>query len=108
MTISRASVPTAMRPHAALSGACPTRMIERHQVARLAWREYLPQALTIALWATIFAAIGSADTARLFAATVMIRAIQMLTRVSTATPLKLRVGADRQVRIAARRLALAT
>ena len=105
MTISRASVPTAMRPHAALSGTCPTRMIERHQVARLAWREYLPQALTIALWATIFAAIGSADTARLFAATVMIRAIQMLTRVSTATPLKLRVGADRQVRIAARRLA---
>ena len=47
-------------------------MIERRQFARLAWREYVPQLLTIALWAIILAAIGHADTARLFAATVMI------------------------------------
>lgn len=80
-------------------------MIERRQVARLAWREYVPQLLTIALWAIILAAIGHADTARLFAATVMIRAIQMLTRLSTASTLKLRVGADHSVRLAARRLA---
>ena len=80
-------------------------MIERRQVARLAWREYVPQLLTIALWAIILSAIGHADTARLFAATVMIRAIQMLTRLSTASTLKLRVGADHSVRLAARRLA---
>lgn len=80
-------------------------MIERRQFARLAWREYVPQLLTIALWAIILAAIGHADTARLFAATVMIRAIQMLTRLSTASTLKLRVGADHSVRLAARRLA---
>ena len=57
-------------------------MIERRHIARLAWREYLPQLLTIALWATILTAIGHADTARLFAATVAMRAIQMLTRLA--------------------------
>lgn len=94
-----------MRPHAALSGARPTRMIGRRQVARLAWREYVPQLLTISMWAAIFAAIGHADTARLFAATLMVSAAQMLTRLATAPALKLRVGADRAVRRAAKRLA---
>ena len=80
-------------------------MIGRRQVARLAWREYLPQLLTIAMWAVIVATLGHADTARLFAATLMVRAVQMLTRLSTASTLKLRVGADRVVRRAAKRLA---
>ncbi|MGI8932403.1 MAG: hypothetical protein ACR2FK_08510 [Sphingomicrobium sp.] len=80
-------------------------MIERRQVARLAWREYFPLLMTIAMWAVILAAIGHADTARLFAAMVMVRAIQMLTRLSTAPGIKLRVGAERAVRRAAKRLA---
>ena len=80
------------------------RMIERRHVARLAWREYVPQLLTITMWAAIFAAIGHADAARLFAATLMVSAAQMLTRLATASALKLRVGADRAVRRAAKRL----
>ena len=80
-------------------------MIKRERVARLAWREYLPQLMTIATWAVIVAAIGTADTARLLAATVIIRALQMLTRLSTAGGLKLRVGADLAVRRAAKWLA---
>ena len=79
-------------------------MIKRRQVARLAWREYIPQLMTIAMWAVIVLAIGPADTARLFAATVMVRAIQILTRLSTASTLKLRVGADQAVRLQAKRL----
>lgn len=103
LTISRRRVSIAPRLPA---GPGPTRMIERRQVARLAWREYFPQLMTIAMWAVILAAIGHADAARLFAATVMVRAIQMLTRLSTAPGLKLRAGADRAVRRAAKRLAL--
>lgn len=80
-------------------------MIKGQRVARLAWREYLPQLMTIATWAVIVAAIGTADTARLLAATVIIRALQMLTRLSTAGGLKLRVGADLAVRRAAKWLA---
>lgn len=94
-----------MRLPADPSGRHPTRMIECRQVARLAWREYIPQLLTVAMWAVILAAIGHADTARLFAATVIVRAVQMLTRLSTAPALKLRVGADPVVRRAAKRLA---
>ena len=80
-------------------------MIKRERVARLAWREYVPQLMTIATWAVIVAAIGTADTARLLAATVIVRALQMLTRLATAGGLKLRVGADIAVRRAAKRLA---
>lgn len=61
--------------------------------------------MTISLWAIIFAAIGHADTARLFAATVTLRAIQMLTRLATAPSLKVRVGASRAIRKQARRFA---
>lgn len=80
-------------------------MIKRERVARLAWREYVPQAMTIATWAVVVLAIGTADSARLLAATVMIRALQMLTRLSTAGGLRLRAGADDSVRRAAKRLA---
>ena len=80
-------------------------MNKRDRVARLAWREYIPQLMTIATWAVIVVAIGTADSARLLAATVIVRALQMLTRVSTAGGLKLRVGADIGVRRAAKRLA---
>ena len=61
--------------------------------------------LTISLWAIILAAIGHADTARLFAATVTLRAIQMFTRLSTAGSLKARIGAPNTIRKQARRLA---
>lgn len=81
-------------------------MIKRRHVVRLAWREYLPLILTIALWGTIFAVLGHADAVRLFAATIMVRAIFMLTRVSTAPSLRARVGAEREVRRQARRMAL--
>ena len=80
-------------------------MIKRERVARLAWREYVPQVMTIATWAVIVVAIGTADSARLLAATVMIRALQMLTRLSTVGGLKLRAGADLAVRRATKRLA---
>ncbi len=80
-------------------------MIQRKQVARLAWREYIPMLLTISLWATILAVLGHADTARLFAATVTVRAILYLTRISTAPALKVRVGASVDIRRQAKRLA---
>lgn len=80
-------------------------MIKRDRVARLAWREYFPLLMTLATWAVIVVAIGPADTARLLAATVMIRSLQMLTRLSTAPGLRLRVGATIEVRRAAKRLA---
>lgn len=74
------------------------------RLLNLSLREYLPALMTIALWATIFAAIGHADTARLFAATVTLRAIQMLTRLTTAPSLKVRVGAPAAIRKQTRRL----
>ena len=61
--------------------------------------------MTIALWAIILVAIGHADTARLFAATVTLRAIQMLTRLTTANSVKARIGAPRPIRKQARRFA---
>ena len=81
-------------------------MRKREHFARLAWREYLPLLCIVAMWGLILAALGHADTARLFAATLMVRAIQMLTRLSTAPSLKSRIAAEPGVRRAARRLAL--
>jgi hypothetical protein len=72
---------------------------------RLSLREYLPALATIALWAIIVIAIGAADTARLFAATVMLRAIVMFTRLATAKSIKARVRAPAVVRKQARRFA---
>ncbi len=60
--------------------------------------------MTIALWAIILAAIGHADTARLFAATVALRAIQMFTRLNTAQSIKSRAGAPKDIHKQARRL----
>jgi hypothetical protein len=68
-------------------------------------REYLPMGATIAMWAVVVAAVGHADTARLLAATVFIRAIQLLTKMSTATSLKQRMGAPPAVRLQARHFA---
>ena len=81
------------------------RAINPRRLLRLSLREYLPALATIALWAIIVVAIGHADTARLFAATVMLRAIQMLTRLATAQSIKTRVGAPAPVRKQARRFA---
>ena len=82
-------------------------MIRRRQILQLSLREYLPLLFTIGLWAVIVVVIGHADTARLLAATVAMRAMQMLTRLSTAAPLKARTGAPRVVRRQAKRFALA-
>ena len=82
-------------------------MIKRHHIVRLSLREYIPLLVTVAMWAVIVAAIGHADTARLFAATVMMRAVQLLTRMTTAPSLKARIGAPSPIRRQARRIALA-
>ncbi len=79
--------------------------IRSRRLMRLSLREYLPAILTIALWAIILATIGTADTARLFAATVTLRGIQMLTRLSTAPSIKVRSGAPFLIRKHARRFA---
>jgi hypothetical protein len=81
------------------------RALQPRRLLHLSLREYLPQLATIALWAVILAAIGHADTARLFAANVALRAIQMLTRLSTAQSIKARSRAPRAVRKQARRFA---
>ena len=81
------------------------RAINPGRLLRLSLREYLPALATIALWAIILAALGHADTARLFAATVTLRAIQMLTRLTTANSVKARVGAPAPIRKQARRFA---
>ncbi len=74
----------------------------RKRIKQLAGREYLPLALTAATWALILLAIGPADTARVLAATVFVRAIQMLTRLSTSTALKKRMHAPPEIQDQAR------
>lgn len=80
-------------------------MIKRRQIKQLAWREYLPMGLVIALWAVIVVAIGHADAARLLAATVFVRAIQLLTRLATSLSLRRRVRAPKAVRRQSKRAA---
>jgi len=82
-------------------------LIKRDHIVRLSLREYLPLLATVALWAAIVAAIGHADAARLLAATVMMRAVQMLTRLATAPSLKTRAGAPLEILRQARRFAFA-
>jgi hypothetical protein len=77
----------------------------KKQIKQLAWREYLPLAFTAAMWGVILLAIGHADTARLLAAVVMVRAAQYTTRIATPTALKLRIKASRPVRRQAKRFA---
>lgn len=84
------------------SRAAPTRS---RRLVHLSVREYLPLLATVGLWATIIVAIGTADAARLFAASVALRAILMLTRATTARSIKLRIGAPLPVRRQARRMA---
>ena len=81
-------------------------MSRRRQLTQLAWREYLPMGLTIAMWAVIVAAIGHADTARLIAAFTLVRSAQMITKLATQIALKRRQGAPRPVKRQAKRLAL--
>lgn len=73
-------------------------MKKKRRIRQLAWQEYLPLAATAATWALIVVAIGHADTARLLAATVFVRAIQMLTRLTTSSGLRRRVGAPAEIR----------
>jgi hypothetical protein len=69
-------------------------------------REYLPMAATVAFWAVVALAVGHADAARLLAATVLLRAVQMLVQMATIGPLKRRAGAPREVRRQARAMAI--
>lgn len=75
------------------------------KLKKLAWREYLPLAATIAMWAVIVAAIGPADAVRLLAATTAVRAVQMLTKLQTPNCLKRRTQAPRDIRRQAKRFA---
>jgi hypothetical protein len=99
--------PTDQRLVLAPPGCREERLIKRRHIIRLSLREYLPMLTTIGLWAVIVAAIGHADAARLLAATVIMRAVQMLTRLTTATSLKARIGASSEVRRQSRRFAFA-
>jgi hypothetical protein len=79
---------------------------KRQKVMSLAWREYVPLAMMVAMWALIVLILGHADTARLLAGSLMIRGLQMLVRVSTGPSLRSRIGADPAVRRKSLRLAV--
>lgn len=81
------------------------RAVQPRRLLHLSLREYLPLLATIALWSVIVLAIGHADTARLFAANVLLRAVIMLTRLNTAKSVKLRSTAPGAIRKQARRFA---
>ena len=102
LTISRASARPATRPAPDRASAARCERVKPRRLLHLSLREYLPLLATIALWAVILVAIGHADTARLFAATVTLRAIQMLTRMTTARSIK-RAHRRAEARCAARR-----
>lgn len=80
-------------------------MKRKRQIKQLAWREYLPLVLLVALWGVIVAAIGHADAARLLAAVTFIRSCQLLTRMATTIALRQRMHAPKPARRASRRLA---
>jgi hypothetical protein len=80
-------------------------VIKRRQIKQLAWREYLPMGLVLALWAVIVLVIGHAAAARLLAATVFIRAIQLLTRLATSLSLRRRMNAPKAIRRQSKRAA---
>ena len=80
-------------------------MKKRKRLKQLAWREYLPLAATASMWAIIVLSIGHADTARLLAAAIMVRAVQLLTKFATQIALKRRIGAPKAIRGQAKRFA---
>jgi hypothetical protein len=77
-----------------------------NRVTDLARREFLPMGATLAMWAVVAIAIGHADAARLLASTVMVRAIQMLTKLSAGTAVRRRLKAPAAIQRQARQLAL--
>lgn len=78
-------------------------MSKRRKFKQLAWLEYLPLVGTISTWAVVVAAIGHADAARLLAAVTAVRAIQILTKLTTSVALKRRLHASLGVRRQAQR-----
>jgi len=78
---------------------------KKKKIKQLAWREYLPLAATVAMWAVIVLAIGHADAARLLAAVTFVRGTQLMLRLATPTALKLRVKASRLVKRQSKRFA---
>lgn len=86
--------------------AAPRTRTAARTALRMTSREYLPMAATIAFWAVVALALGHADAARLLAATVFLRAVQMLVQLATIGPLKRRAGAPLEVHRQARTLAI--
>lgn len=66
--------------------------------ARLTVHEYIPMAAMLAFWAIVAIAIGHADTARLLAATVLVRGAAMLGELSTSGPMRSRALAGPAIR----------
>lgn len=89
------------------SGRAPRSRTQKagRKALRLTAREYLPMALILAFWAIVALAIGHADTARLLAATVLVRAPLMLTQMSTLGGFHRRSGSAPETRKSAYRLA---
>ena len=80
-------------------------MSNRRRLVRLGLHEYLPLALTAAFWAVILLVIGHADTVRILAAAVAVRALLSFTRITTASAIQARVGSPRRTKRQARRFA---
>ena len=95
------------RPFPAPPGRREERLKPPPRMMRLGLGEYLPLALTVALWAVIVVDVGHADTARILAATVAMRGLLMLTRITTSLSLRARSSAPRKIRRQARRFAFA-
>jgi hypothetical protein len=75
-------------------------------VKQLTLREYLPATLSLISWALIGLAAGHADAVRLFAANIFIQAARALGTLEVVQVLASRIGAERSVYKASRRLAL--
>lgn len=67
------------------------------RAVHLTGQEYLPMLATIAFWALSAFTIGHADTARLIAVTVILRAVIMLASLSSSGPLRRRLNASHEV-----------
>ena len=75
-------------------------------VRRLAVREYIPLALSVATWLMIGLAVGHADVVRLLAANTFVQAARSLATLELTTVFKRRLGSERSVFRASRRTAL--
>lgn len=75
-------------------------------VKRLTVREYLPMTLSLVAWALIGLAVGHADAVRLFAANIFIQAARALGTLEVVQVLASRIGAERSIYKASRKVAV--